>query len=188
MEDTLHMARYVRFLFSIPLALAFMNSFVGVAEAESQQAVQPEKIEDDELKVGRADQYSVVVDRAVGCLVGGDAACFRAMLSEQTVQSESRQKGAVDAIISGRFIPFFKDFARLTDTVSTLATHDQANYPGLAIFRTFETRSGQEKPFVIYVINQRGNFVVGNLLLNVTLEDAVAQQGSHASPASSTAK
>jgi hypothetical protein len=93
------------------------------------------------------------------------------MLSQATIESENRGAGALDTIIKSRFIPFFGDFTRLTDTVSTLPTHDAGNNPGLAIFRTFETTSGQEKPFVIYVINQRGNYVIGNLLINKTFED-----------------
>lgn len=132
-------------------------------------------VEDDELLVGRADAYSQVVDRAVGLLVRGDADGFRAMLSEATIESETRGTGAIDSIIKSRFIPFFSDFARLTDTVATLPTHDAGNNPGLAICRTFETNSGQERPFVMYVINQRGNYVLGNLILDKTFEDLRAE-------------
>lgn len=156
-----------------------MSSLVALAcpsaRADDPPPTPTRGVEDDELLVGRADKYSDVVDQAVGFLVRGDAVGFRSMLSEATIASENRGAGTIDTIIKSRFIPFFSEFVRLTDTVSTMATHDAGNNPGLAICRTFETTSGQERPFVVYVINQGGYYVVGNLLINKTFEELKAE-------------
>ena len=165
------MSRLVSSVLPVTLMVAALLSFPCRAAAGNPAPKPTGTIEDDELLDGRADEYSKVVDTAVGFLVRGDGERFRAMLSPATIESENRGTGVIDTIIKSRFIPFFSDFTRLTDTVSTLPTHDAGNNAGLAIFRTFETTSGQEKPFVIYVINQRGNYVIGNLLINKTFED-----------------
>lgn len=157
------------YLFATVLTLTV---FCPQAKADTPAAKPTAGIQDDELLVGRSDQYSKVVDQAVAYLVRGDAEGFRSLLSPATIESENRGVGAIDTIIKSRFIPFFSDFVRLTDTVSTLPTHDAGNNPGLAIFRTFESSSGQERPFALYVINQRGNYLVGNLLIDTTFEDA----------------
>jgi len=130
-------------------------------------------VKDEELIGNRADQMSRVVDKAIACLVQADAPCFRALLSKETIERETRGSDAIEKVIETRFIPYFKDFRLLTDTVATLGTHDEANNPGLAIFRTFQTSRGDEKPFVIYVIDRQGTYVVGNLLLDTTMEDVI---------------
>lgn len=151
------------------VVLAATSALLAVAHGASAQPTPG--ITDDELHSGRPDPYSAVVDKAVGCLKAGDAACFRALLSEAAVSGETRGAGTIDTIIQSKFIPFFSDCTALTDTVTTIPTWDSARNSGLAFFRTCETSSGVEKPFVIYIISQRGSLVVGNLLLNKTLED-----------------
>lgn len=153
-------------IFLIVALTVAASSVLDLSFAQTNQS-----IPDDELLIGKADQFSAVVDRAVDCLKRGDATCFRSMLSPNTIKSETRGTGTIDAIIQTRFIPFFKECARLTDTVTTLPTRDSDNDFGLAFFRTCETPSEREAPFVIYIIKKGESFVVGNLLLNKTLVD-----------------
>lgn len=123
----------------------------------------------------RPDRYSVLVEQAVDALVKGDAARFRAMLSRSLVKrtEAAMGKGAIDTIIEQRFIPFFADFAALEDAVETLPTSDADGHAGLALFRSFRTESGAQRPFAIYLLNEDGKLVVGNLLLNKLLYDVV---------------
>lgn len=167
--DTQIMKRAVKYC-TVLLSWSFLTLGV-VLPSVYTHAQPPQAVSDDELLVGKADRFSAVVDQAVDCLKRGDAQCFRSMLSENTIKSETRGSGAIDTIIRTRFIPFFKECARLTDTVTTLPTKDSDNDRGLAFFRTCETPSESEMPFVIYVLKKGDSYVVGNVLLNKTFED-----------------
>ncbi len=119
----------------------------------------------------RSDRYSKIFDLALNALVRGDAATFRSLLSSTTVVEESRGPGAIDAVISAAFIPFFADFSALTEEISTAPTYDRSGATGIAIARSFKATSGEEKRFVIYLIDDKrrvelGGVVVGNLLIN----------------------
>ena len=126
--------------------------------------------EEDRLGA-RSDEYSRVFERAVAALVRGDAAAFRALLSNTTTLNESRGPGAIDAVIQTRFIPFFSDFSELTESITTVPTYDAAGSTGLAIARSFTTSEGERRSFVIYLIREKNRVVVGNLLPNATAED-----------------
>lgn len=137
----------------------------------SDCACEPNKsnaVSEEDRLGARSDRYSRVFDQAISALVEGDAARFRALLSSTTVLNESRGPGAIDAIISDRFIPFFEGFVELTNSVTTLPTYDAAGNSGLAIARSFTTEGGERKSFVIYIISEKDRMVVGNLLLNMT--------------------
>jgi hypothetical protein len=123
----------------------------------------------------RPDRYSVLVEDAVGALVKGDADRFRELLSPSLVKrtEATMGKGAIDTIIKERFVPFFADFAALNDAVETLPTRDADGHEGLALFRSFRTEDGEQRPFAIYLLNEDGELVVGNLLLNKLLYDVV---------------
>ncbi|MFN4896673.1 MAG: hypothetical protein ACK5GN_00335 [Pseudomonadota bacterium] len=140
---------------------------VALATPQEEDSIR----EEDRLGA-RSDPYSRVFDRAISALVKGDAATFRSLLSSSTVLAETRGPGAIDAIIQNAFIPFFSDFAELTESISTAPTYNSRGNTGIGIARSFKTKSGTVKPFVIYLINetQEGKqvVVVGNLLINNT--------------------
>ncbi len=126
----------------------------------------------------RPDKYSVLVEDAVGALVKGDADSFRELLSPSLVKrtEATMGKGAIDTIIKERFVPFFDDFTAFTDAVETLPTRDTDGHEGLALFRSFRTEDGEQRPFAIYLLNEDGRLVVGNLLLNKLLYDVVSAE------------
>lgn len=138
-----------------------------------------DRINESDRLGARSDEYSRVFDKAVRALVKRDAATFRALLSSVTVLSESRGPGAVDAIIRDRFIPFFSDFDRLTDSSATRPSFNARGETGIALARSFVTKSGEERNFVMYLIREGNDqkVVVGNLLLNATEKDLEATKG-----------
>jgi len=160
-----------------PIALSFADS-----------AVEDSIREEDRLGA-RSDQYSRVFDKAVSALVKGDSASFCSMLSSTTVVQETRGPGAIDAVIQDAFIPFFVGFEELTDAISTAPTYDVSGKTGIAIARSFKTKSGETKPFVIYLINEtregKDVVAVGNLLINTTGE--VLQKSTTKNSSSSAA-
>jgi len=163
----------IGYLCCLGLALA------TICVAPTRPLAQPSK--DDPLKeserIGaRSDEYSRVFDKALACLVKGDAACFRALLSSVTVTQETRGPGAVDLIIRDRFIPFFSDFDKLLDETDMMPSYDVVGNTGFAICRAFQSKSGERKNFVIFVNKEGERYVVGNLLLNTTSADLQAQK------------
>jgi hypothetical protein len=159
----------------------------------ADSAVEDSIREEDRLGA-RSDQYSRVFDKAVSALVKGDAATFRSMLSSTTVVQETRGPGAIDAVIQDAFIPFFAGFEELSDSISTAPTYDVSGKTGIAIARSFKTKLGEIKPFVIYLINETREgkelVVVGNLLINTTREvlQKSATKNSSSSAAAQLAK
>jgi hypothetical protein len=146
---------------NIPVCLAAPTGAEGITEQDRLGA--------------RSDPYSRVFDKAIDALVKGDSAAFRALLSSTTVLQETRGPGAIDAIIQNAFIPFFDEFASLTEDSATAPTYDVSGKSGIAMARSFKTKSGEKKSFVIYLItegveNDKPRIMVGNLLLNATKE------------------
>lgn len=158
------------------LNLVVYTSNIKAQSREAENLNHPSK--DRQLEINeadrlgaRSDRYSKIFDLALNALVRGDAATFRSLLSSTTVLEESRGPGAIDAVISGAFIPFFADFSGLTEEISTAPTYDRSGATGIAIARSFKATSGESKRFVIYLIDdkrraEQGGVVVGNLLIN----------------------
>jgi hypothetical protein len=171
--------------------IGFLIALLAVSFLQSNAYADPiseDSIREEDRLGARSDQYSRVFDKAVSALVNGDAATFRSTLSSTTVLQETRGPGAIDAVIQGVFIPFFAGFDELTDAISTAPSYDARGNTGIAIARSFRTKSGEIKPFVIYLVNElrdgKSAVVVGNLLINKTRE--VLQRPETKSAASSS--
>ncbi len=157
-------------------ALVVMAVTMSKALCDEQPQAEPtkESLREEDRVGARSDEYSRVFDRAVTCLLQRDAGCFRGLLSQFTVSQETRGPGAVDLIIQDRYIPYFSDFERLTDRVATVPSFDGAGNTGFAICRSFITSEKKEKFFVLYVVKERENYRVGNLLLDTKMEQIVS--------------
>jgi hypothetical protein len=116
-----------------------------------------------------------LVEEAVDALAKRDGDRFRKLLSPSLIKrtEAAMGKGAIDTIIEERFIPFFSDFVALNDSVETIPTSDADGHKGLALFYSFRTEDGDQRPFAIYLLNEDDKLVVGNLLLNKLLYDVV---------------
>jgi hypothetical protein len=121
--------------------------------------------------VAPEDAYSLLVEKLIAALRDGDEDVIRSMLSSTMLTRTERELGtdAIHRIISERFIPYFSDFASLDSTVNSVRTKDAEGHEGLAFFRSFTNTAGEEKPFVVYVINEGSKVVIGNLVLNKTM-------------------
>jgi hypothetical protein len=167
------------FFFRIPFCLM---AVVAACAIVTRPSVADSKVQDritEEERLGaRSDPYSRVFNKAVSALVKEDAATVRALLSSTTVTNETRGPGAIDAVIRDRFIPFFGDFATLTDDTATMPTYDASGSTGIAIARSFKTTQGEVKHFVLYLVREgpEKKIVVGNLLLNATEQDLQASK------------
>ena len=120
---------------------------------------------------GFSGKIDEVFNKAVDALVNGRNEDFHALLSSSTIERETRGSGAIDKIIRERFIPYFSDFGRLTSNAASIPTEDPEGHKGIALFRSFETKDHSEKSFVMYIVEEDGDVVVSNLLLNKRLRD-----------------
>ena len=130
----------------------------------------------------RKDAYTVLVERAVNRLVDEDADGFKALLSRNLIAVTNRElgRGKIDFIIRERYIPFFSDFERLDTSANTTTTRDAHGSQGMAFFSSFTNTRGIQKPFVVYVLDEDGKLVVGNLLINKSMSDVVVPDPAQA--------
>lgn len=126
-------------------------------------------------KIGKysSDDYQEFVETAVRILAQGDERALRRLLSPSMMNRSESELGKtkVDLMIRQQFLGFFDDFHHLSANVHSTKTYDASKRPGLAIFRSFLNEEGEEKPFVMYVIEENEELVLGNILINKTLRD-----------------
>jgi hypothetical protein len=120
-----------------------------------------------------SDDYQELVEKAVRLLAQGQSEEFRALLSPSMLRRSEKQLGetVIETIIKERYVPFFKTFHHFNPTVASMKTSDADGHRGVAVFRTFVDQVDQERPFVVYVLEEEGELVVGNLLINKTMRD-----------------
>jgi len=126
-----------------------------------------------------SEAYGELVDEAIRLLVRGKSDEFIALLSPSLVARTKSQLGpnSIDTIVKTKFIPFFEDLGYLEPTITTTTTSDADGHKGIAFYRAFVTKDGDQKPFILYILEENGKLVVGNLLLNKTLRD-VSDKGN----------
>ena len=132
---------------------------------EQQQHI----VDEDIARAGQAEAYGGLVSAAVSALSAGDAATFRALLSPNFLAT--LDDATVEGVIDSQLIPFFSDFAAPGSTTYITDNQDQFGNSGLAFYTSIITNTGEERPFVIYMVEEDGRLVVANLLVNTTFED-----------------
>lgn len=130
---------------------------------------QQNSIEADIARAAQAEAYGGLVSAAVNALANADADTFKGLLSPnfRAVLDEA----TVDGVVQSQLIPFFSDFAEPGRTTYIIDTQDQFGSAGFAFYTSIITGDGEERPFVIYMVEEAGNLVVANLLVNTTFED-----------------
>lgn len=145
-------------------AVAFTATLSPVYQSVSlaEQEGRPASILYDELAV-----------KAVNALVDGDEEAFKTLLTKGVINrtEASYGKGSMSRIIRERFIPFFSDYSKLDPNVNTTRTKDGDGNEGIAFFRMFTTAEGDQKPFVVYVVEEGARVRIANVLINKRFKD-----------------
>ena len=123
----------------------------------------------DIRRAADSQAYKAVIGPAVGALRSGDATGFKGMMSKKFLAQLGEE--TVDAVLQNNLFPFFADFAEQGKTMYVTDTQDQFGDSGYAFYTSMLTTGGQEKPFVVYVVNEDGQPVIGNLVIDRTFED-----------------
>ena len=130
---------------------------------------QQNSVEADLARAARSEVYNGLVSAAVSALVAGDADAFKGLLSPNFVSV--LDDATIDGVVQSQLIPFFSDFAEPGRTTYVTVTQDQFGSKGFAFYTSILTAGGEERPFVIYMVEENGRLVVANLLVNTTFED-----------------
>ena len=125
--------------------------------------------EQDIQRAADSQAYMEMIGAAVVMLQSGDGEGFRSLISKKFVSALGRE--TVDSVIRHHLIPFFDDFAEPGSTMFVTDTHDQFGNSGYAFYTSMKTTGGQEKPFIVYVVSEDGQPVIGNLVIDKTFED-----------------
>lgn len=151
------------------LAVACASSLVMPLKARADLGADSGKAE---VPAAMAAEYGAFADKAVEALVKGDARAFKAMLSPGTIRMEQRGAGAIDLIISERFIPFFQGYVKPHLVDQPFPTYRRIDsVKGVGFARSFYVSDGSERFYVIFILKEDGRLVVGNLLLDKKLAD-----------------
>lgn len=118
--------------------------------------------------------YVEFADRVVKTLVAGDGQGFRSLLSPTGVSAATPAQ--IDDFVDGQVLPFFADYGAPGPDMSIRRTKNSAGLAGLAFYTSFTSTGGQAKPFVMYVVEEGGKLVLGNLLVGKTYQDLHPQQ------------
>ena len=115
-----------------------------------------------------AKPYQALADWAVARLRAGDAKAVIDRFSPNFTGHLGRP--AVERAFKEQMIPFFAGNTKVGGGTTITRTHDGFGSQGFAFYFTL---NGPEtsKPFIMYVVNEKGNLVVANIVLNKTYAD-----------------
>jgi hypothetical protein len=156
---------------SVCFGIAFGAEVADAAPVARRSTPKPTFVPSTEQEEGFSQRIDNLFNRAVAALHDGRADDFRSMLSSSTIERETRGADAIDKIIRTRFIPYFSAMSKLTTTSASVPTQDPEGHKGIALARSFVTESGKEHSFIMYIVEEDGELVVSNILLDKTLSD-----------------
>jgi hypothetical protein len=114
---------------------------------------------------GQQDAYRSVAEEFVTAAARGDKAKTSRMLSPATAAKAGAE--GVEQFLLGEVLPFFAPFQEFARSVSITRTADA---PGFAFYMYMVEKTGEMRPFVIYVIEEGGTKVVANVLVDLFVE------------------
>jgi len=140
---------------------------VALAQEQSVAAVDPAMQE-------AAKPYIAFADQILAAVTTDQSGALRASLSPSTLSAWSAED--VDLFVDKIVMPFFADYAAPVDEQWIAPTTHPAGFAGFAFYRSFTTKDGRTKSYVLYVLEEDGRMVVGNLLVGKTFEEMHPQQ------------
>ena len=115
-----------------------------------------------------AKAYRLVAERFVAAAAARDVEALETVLSP-TISARAGKEG-VKKVLNEQILPFFADHKEIGRSVSTTGTIAATGNRSYTFYMYSITKSGQKKPFVIYVADEKGQKVVANILVNRFIE------------------
>lgn len=157
-----------------PRSLFLLCGLLALAAPIPVRAQDEPSAANDVAMQAEAKPYAAFADRVVEMLVAGDGKGFRELLSPTGMAAATPEQ--VDAFVDGQVLPFFADYGAPGPGTTITRTKHPAGFTGFAFYTSFTATGGQAKPFVLYVVEEGGKLVVGNLLVGKTFQDLHPQQ------------
>ena len=115
-----------------------------------------------------AAPFRKVAEQFVAAAAAGKGATLVEMLSPNI--KERAGADAVRSTMEGQVLPFFADHASIGNSTTITNTTDASGNAGFAFYMWSVPKSGEQKPFVVYVVNENGKTVIANILVNRFVE------------------
>ncbi|HKY07272.1 MAG TPA: hypothetical protein VJQ55_03485 [Candidatus Binatia bacterium] len=112
----------------------------------------------------RSPEFRKVADQFVATAASGDVGKLERMLSPAAAARAGKE--GMQKFLNGQVIPFFADYKELGKSVTVTNTTDASGNKGFAYYMYSVPISGQQKPFVIYVVEEAGQKTIANVLVN----------------------
>lgn len=116
-----------------------------------------------------AEPYIAFADQILAAVTTGQSGALRASLSPATLAAWTAED--VDLFVDKIVMPFFADYAAPVAEQWIAPTSHPAGFTGFAFYRSFTATDGRTKPYVLYVLEEDGRMVVGNILVGKTFQD-----------------
>jgi hypothetical protein len=111
------------------------------------------------------EPFLALAHQFMAAAAAGDAAKAKALISPATAARAGPE--GVEQYMAQQVLPFFGEFKDIGKSVTVTRT---AEVTGFAFYMYMVTRTGELRPFVIYVIEEGGANVVANVLVDHFVE------------------
>ena len=159
-------------LAAVALCAAFaapLQAQPRAAAARPTTATQETPMQAELEMMRREEAFRGTVDALVAAAASGDAARVEGMISPKMRAQAGAE--AVARVVKNQFVPFFVAHPEAVGPRTITETTDQFGNRGFAYYLYATPRGGGERrPFVVYVVEEGGRPVVGNLLVDHHVE------------------
>jgi hypothetical protein len=154
------------------LALAIIAAASPLAAQPKPQTSRPSSAgapSVDELEMpARSASFRRVADEFVAAAAAGEAAKAHGMISPNLAERAGAE--VVQQNLSGQVLPFFAQLREIGRSVTITQTTDAFGSTGFAFYMYLVPKSGEPRPFVIYIVEEKGKSVVANILVDHFVE------------------
>jgi hypothetical protein len=112
--------------------------------------------------------FRKVAEQFVAAAAAGKGETLVELLSPNI--KERAGADAVRSTMEGQVLPFFADHAAIGNSTTVTNTTDASGNAGFAFYMWSVPKSGEKKPFVVYVVSENGKTVIANVLVNRFVE------------------
>ena len=112
--------------------------------------------------------FRATADAFVAAAAKGDTVAV-----EQMISPNMRQRAGADAVrrvVAMQVLPFFADYKETARSVTVTQTSDQFGSAGFTFYMYSTPKNGEQRPFVLYVVNEGGKPVIANVLVDRLVE------------------
>ena len=120
-----------------------------------------------------SEPFRAVADSFITAAARGDAEMAAAMISPNLTAQAGAE--AVANVIANQVLPFFGEYAATVPNVTITQTSDQFGSAGYAYYMWMQPKgadgeAADPRPFVVYVVREGEQIVIGNILVDYYVE------------------